>query len=177
MWFRLFFAVSGPDTGFETRGPLTLPGWTFIGFVITGLIAFFAYARRLVNDNSYKLMIPLGLSIFYILILFADGYSSYRDTAQPVAINGRYLLPVLLPLMAIFGMALSKLLRKDKLRLAFSVLAILGIFAGGGVFTTILRSDDGWLWNNSVVLHSDHAAKKVLAPLTPGSSKPIQYLR
>ncbi|HTB49013.1 MAG TPA: hypothetical protein VK712_02935, partial [Verrucomicrobiae bacterium] len=47
MWLRTFFAVDGPGTDFQTRGPLVVPGLSAIFFAGTALAAFTFTARRL----------------------------------------------------------------------------------------------------------------------------------
>ena len=78
-------------------------------------------------------------------------YGSYVTTAEPIAINGRYLLPVLPLLAASFLLAVTVLLRKFKLSFVapFSVLVYLLVLLtnGGGLATYVLQAEPQWFYD------------------------------
>ncbi len=53
------------------------------------------YMRRLRFKQKYAAHMLLGLSVWYVVVLLANGFAIYRSLGQPLAINGRYLLPIL----------------------------------------------------------------------------------
>lgn len=177
MWFRSFFAVSGSTNDFANYPPLLLPAWTAIAVVILGVVACIVWRRRLFKGNAYLLFFAV-LILIYSAILWFDQYGMYKQTAQPVAINGRYLLPVLPLLAVILGRAfslafasISQLPRRTTLKAAAATLILLLFLHGGGVFTFILRSDSTWYWPNSTVQKINRTTQKILAPLTIEGSK------
>ena len=179
MWLRTFFAVDGPATNFQTRGPLLLPGIEAIIFSITGALVAVVSAPKLFRKfNRPALWLFVAAIIGYIGALWLDDYEAYVRTGQPVAINGRYLLPVLLPALLIVVAAADELLKNKlatKIMLATIVVACMAW--GGGALTYVLRSNDAWYWPNPVVRTANHAVQKTLGPITPGYQNTVQFLR
>ncbi|HEX4774451.1 MAG TPA: hypothetical protein VH234_02960 [Candidatus Saccharimonadales bacterium] len=178
MWLRTFFALGGPETTFETRGPLLLPGIGAIILAASGTVAFALSAKQVMKRyNRPVLWLLLVVAITYTGFLWIDEFLAYLETGQPVAINGRYLLPVLLPLILLMVTAVAWLTRqRPRLQLGIMTVAILSLAWGGGVLTFILRSNDNWYWNNPVVRSANHTVQHVIGPLVPGYRDPVQFL-
>lgn len=178
MWLRSYFAVDGPSTGFQTRVPLLVPGITIVTLTVVGIIAFCVTAQRLWRRyNTLVMWLFAAAIIFHVLALWLEQFDLYTQAGKAVAINGRYLLPVL-PLIVLLGMlALNQLLdRRRGLKAALAAVAILGLLWGGGVLTYTLRSNDAWYWPNQTVRTVNHAVQDVLGPVTPGYNNPNQFL-
>jgi hypothetical protein len=178
MWLRLFFAVGGPGTGFETRGPLFIPAIGSVVFSGGSALFIIRYARRI--KDSYNASV-LGLwalvSACYITALWLDEYLAYVRTGQPVAINGRYLLPVLLPLLVFAALGWRELLqRRPRLKVVVFYAAIVSLLWGGGALTYVLRSNDAWYWPSPAARTLNHAVQRTLGPLTPGYRNPDAFL-
>jgi hypothetical protein len=177
MWFRTFFAVSGPASNFTNYPPLVVPAHTAVVVLIFGVVASVFWWRRLFIGDAYLVFFVTLIGV-YCAILWFDQYGMYRQTAQPVAINGRYLLPIL-PLLAVvlgrgFSSAINsvrKPLNRTTIKAAAATLTIVLFLHGGGVFTFILRSDSTWYWPNAAVRKVNEASQKVLAPITIEGSK------
>jgi hypothetical protein len=177
MWFRLFFAVDGPITTFETRGPLPVPGITAIVLAAASLPVLFL-STSYIRKKYQGLVLLLVPGIFYVLVLFVDGYRAYVRTAQPVAINGRYLLPVLPLVLLLVALSWSKLLGTlSSLKVALAAATVLCLIWGGGVLTFVLRSNDYWYWNSSAVRSLNYNVRSKIGPITPGYSSPVEFLR
>lgn len=171
LWYRLFFAVSGPASDFRNYPPLPLPGAASICLGLVGLVVVAAMVRRIFGGQS-KLLLLFFIFGAYSLALWLDEYEQFLQTGQPVAINGRYLVPVLLLAAAIIGRGLSLLLaRYPGRRLALATFTILLFLQGGGVLTFISRSDASWDWPNQTVINMNDAARRVLAPVLVEGSK------
>ncbi len=171
MWYRLFFAVNGPASSFTNYPPLPLPSAAAALIAIAGIIAFFKWRQRIFRGNPYMTFFFV-VSLFYVVSLLAEGYSQYLYTGQPINMNGRYLLPVLLLVAAIFGRAFSEVLRRSTARKALiAVVAIFLFIEGGGVLTFISRSDADWDWPNSTVVKVNNAARKISNPVLVEGSK------
>ena len=170
LWYRLFFAINGPGRGFTNYPPLTFPSHTAVVLTLAGLAAVLFYARVLWRNQ--RLLFLLFISLCYLVALWSENFSEYQDTGQPVAVNGRYLLPVLLPLAAVMGYAFSlALARWPRTKVLMTGLVLLLFLQGGGVMTFILRSDASWDWSNSTVVHANNAARRVLSPMVIEGSK------
>jgi len=178
MWLRTFFAVGGLNTDFETRGPLLIPGLSAIVFTVIGGLAVLAGARRLWRKyNSPVLWLFAAVTVIYVSALWLDDYQAFLQTSQPVAINGRYLLPVFLPVFLIAALAVKELIgRRQNLRLAAASVAVVCMLWGGGALTFVLRSNDSWYWPSPVVRTANHAVKHVLGPIMPGYKQPTLFL-
>ena len=178
MWLRTFFAVDGPATNYETRGPFIVPSMAAIGFASVGLIALVVTRRRLLaRYHSSVLLFFLLVSVVYTLALWLDEYKSYVATGQPVAINGRYLIPVLPLVLVLLAIAYGELLRRYfRAKVALACLAIVSLLWGGGALTYILRSNYTWYWPARPVYSVNHAVQDVIGPLTPGYNSPDQFL-
>ncbi len=161
IWYRLFFAVSGQNTNFSNYPPLPLPSAAFILISLISLYAFFRLRTKLFKISSYVNMLTL-ISVIYVLTLFYEGYKTYQYTGVLELMNGRYLVPILLLIITVSGMAISKILfQRKKLKIILASIVILLFLQGGGVITFITRSDSNWLWDNTEVHKINKAAKKI----------------
>jgi hypothetical protein len=161
MWYRLFFAINGPNSGFTNYPPLPLPSAAAGILGIVGVIVVIKMRRKIFRNNPYLILIFV-ISASYIVTLWLDGYIEYHYTHVLQAMNGRYLLPVLLLLGAIMGRAFSIGLRDAPTRKTALATIILVLFLqGGGVLTFISRSDPSWYWNNNSVVKVNTAAQKI----------------
>jgi hypothetical protein len=179
MWLRSVFAVDGPTTHYQTRGPLTLPGYGVAGLAIIGCLALLVTCRQLWRRYDQKLIILLGTaSLLYLAVLWLTQYKLYRQTAVPVAINGRYLLPFLPWFILMGGLAVNQFAaHRQTLKLSFAGLAVVCLLWGGGSLTYILRSNDAWYWDNASIRRANHAVQNMIGPITPGYKQPVQFLR
>ncbi len=172
MWFRTFFAVNGAHSDFTTYQPLPVPANTAIVISVTGLLVLLFTARRVFRNCPYLVFFLLVI-VVYAGVLWWQEYGMYKDTGQPVAINGRYLLPILPLAAVILGRAMSLFItaRRQAVKAGLACAALVLFLHGGGVFTFILRSDAHWYWPNKAVNQVNHGAQKVLAPITIEGSK------
>ena len=167
MWYRLFFAVNGPMGVYANYRPLPLPYYAAIVVAAAGLVAAVIWRRKVFQGNMYLIFCVL-LIVVYGVILWLDQYGMYKDTAQPVAINGRYLLPVLPLLAVIIGRgfhAAFQSLGVLRFKALFCAVVLLLFLHGGGVFTFILRSDNTWYWPSQPVRMLNKQARSLLAPV------------
>jgi Predicted membrane protein (DUF2142) len=171
LWYRLFFAINSPTSGYANYPPLLLPSHAAIALGLGALVAVPAMAWRLFRRDA-KLVFLLLVSGLYAGVLWAEDFSQYLETGQPVAVNGRYLLPILLLLAPIMGRAFSLALHRwPRLKVALACLALVLFLQGGGVGTFILRSDASWDWHNAHIVMLNNAARRIMSPLTLEGSK------
>lgn len=178
LWLRTFFAVDGPGTQYQTRGPLLIPGLTAILFAIAGGLALVSRLPKLWRMPHRPAFWLFGLvSVLYLAALWEDEYKAFVHTGQPVAINGRYLLPILLLLFCLVAWSVNQLLaRQTRLKLVVLATAVAGLVWGGGALTYILRSNDAWYWPSTLVRQANADVRNSFGPITPGYRNPTQFL-
>jgi hypothetical protein len=161
MWFRLFFAVSGPDN-FTNYPPLPLPSLAALLIFVSSVILFAIYFKRVFKKDPYLLFLLIA-SLLYTGTLFIKGYGTYKSTGIPENMNGRYLLSII-PMLAPFFMAAFKIAFENKQRLKYlAALVVLIMFIeGGGLLTFIIRSDSTWYWKNNTVVTVNNTARNLL---------------
>jgi hypothetical protein len=171
MWYRLFFAVNGPVSGFTNYPPLPLPSAAAIVIVLIGLFCIIKWWHKIFHRNSHLIFLAITCAI-YIVALVMQGYSSYRYTGILENMNGRYLLPIILLMAAIFARAIALALRKATTAKALiSVFVLILFLQGGGFITFITRSDDTWYFQNTVVTKANNDARKIINPVVLNGEK------
>lgn len=167
MWRRLYFAINGPRGAYENFFPLPLPAFGGAALAIMGTVALLAKWRTVFRRNPYLVFFFLTIMV-YVAVLWFQQYGMYKETSKAVAINGRYLLPIL-PLAAVLlGRALQLVLagRWSVVKPYAATVVLLLCLQGGGVFSFIARSHAGWYWpHNQPVRNVNEAAQKVLRPV------------
>jgi hypothetical protein len=167
MWQRLFFTLAGPTNNYATERPLPIPALTAIVLVVVGALLLVVYGRQILRDYPVFIVFILA-TVIYVGALWLQEYKSYVDTAQPVAINGRYLLPLLPVLGALFALAYARAfraIRNANIGAAFVVLVFLLLLQGGGPITYIVRSHPEWFWHDSFVQDANRTLQSALKPV------------
>jgi len=153
----------GPDT-FAGGRPVSLPYKTLLVGVAIGIICFFIKIRSQVRRQEVWLV---ALTIGGLAAaLWLEDFAQYKYTGWPVAIQGRYLLPVLPLGMLLLVMSVQKVIKWQKVQIGLATLLVLGLLWGGGVITHIVGSQSNWWWQNSLVQRINTDAKNVLSPIT-----------
>lgn len=178
MWLRTFFAVDGPASNYATRGPLILPGIGAIVFASAAFLATLVSLPHLFRKYSREVLwLFVAVMAAYAGALWLDGYQSFLQTGLAVAVNGRYLLPVMPLLLLLLAMGVNELFKtRQAAKLAFAGVAVICMLWGGGALTYILRSSDSWYWHNQTVYDANHAVQHVLGPVTPGYYSPNEFM-
>ncbi len=162
--YRLFFMINGPHPNYANYPPLPLPAASAVAIGLSGLVGVVLYWRKIFKGRSF-LGFCLLATILYGAFLFIDGYGKFLYTGRTVAINGRYLLVVLLLLAIVLGQALSVALRKWQwLKLVCATAAILLFVQGGGIFSFLVRSGPAWYWPNETILQVNQQAQRLVTP-------------
>lgn len=168
MWYRLFFMITGYE--FQNFPPLPIIGFGSI-LVFVGAIAIFvgSWRRTLAGKPFYNYL--LLVSAIYCLALWIQNYSAYMRTTEPVAINGRYLLPLLLLAgVPIIAAASHFFATRRSLRTITVIFMIIIFFEGGGLISYIARSNEHWYWDNSTVKTINASAHDAISPIIIGSN-------
>lgn len=136
---------------------LRIAGWTvFIGAIITTAVAW----RRLgLKKIRYLFLGSIGL---YALALWVKNYSDYTTYGIPVATQGRYFIPFLIPLIAMTGYALSVAIKQRYVKGVLLAVSLLLFTQGAGATTYILYSNENWYWPNETVKTVNQNTQKIL---------------
>ena len=105
-----------------------------------------------------------GVGLLYTAVLFLKNYSTYVDLGIPLALQGRYILPVL-PLLLLLTFAIyDGLLKAEWLRKTFLFLGVITLLTSGLV-SYILLSDSSWYFENQKVTEVNQTARDALSPI------------
>lgn len=167
MWRRLYFTIAGPTVGYDTQKPLPIVSIMGIVLVVGGILLLLRYGRELFREHPvlWLFVIP---SIFYIAAVWLQVYKLYEYAAWPVAINGRYLIPLLPLLGAIVALAYARFFKQiSSVKYAgiAAVIVLLLSLQGGGVTTYIVRSQDKWFMQDSWVQDANGVLRDGLKPI------------
>ena len=167
---RLFFTLSGKDQGYATRMPLPIPIAAASIAALGGLVCL-AFRLRLLRDPS--ILVCTAVTVSYAAALFLlDNYPQYLQTGQPVAINGRYFIPLLPLMLAVLGRAYMAVLAEHRrLQTVLADLMLICFLQGGGVLTYIVLSEPDWYWPNQAVIDTNQTAQRLLKPLIVEGSR------
>jgi hypothetical protein len=168
MWYRTFFAVNGNTsdaTSYSSYPPYPIISYGALALFVAACLALLLRVKHVFY--SQPLMICMAMIItFYVGVLFMQNFEAYTRTGQPVAINGRYLLLIAIPLLALFTRAISGVITSLPALNYGLVLVSLFVFSqGGGVITFICRSQDGWYWPNNAVINTNKQTQQIIKPL------------
>ncbi len=148
---RLTFALAGKTNDFQTKQPLPI---ILIGFVALTIVGIATLCCRLLTQHRRTISaftwLTLLVTSVYIAVLSVQLYNEYARTAQPVAINGRYLL-LLLPFFGAIlvdsaAWAFRRTNRPSKMSLLVLV-CLAAILGGAGAATYIIQAESHWFFS------------------------------
>ncbi len=143
-----------------TPGTLALraAGWSvFISSIVLTII----FWRKLkLKKVRYLFLASIGL---YAAALWVKNYSDYTTYGYPVATQGRYFIPFLIPLIAMAGYAFSVAIKKRYIKEILLVITLLLFTQGAGATTYILYSNKNWYWPNQAVQDVNQNAQRILS--------------
>lgn len=167
---RLYFAI---NYNYFNYPPLALLYYSVMTIGVLGCLLFVFFGRRILAQNP-RLTLALLATLIYVAALFYTNYSAFLHLYVRVAINGRYLIP-LLPLIFVFiGLAYRQLFLlvpqpwRQYATLAVAAFIVFITFQGGGLLTYIVRSDPDWYWQNQMVIDVNQAAQRIVSPFIIG---------
>ncbi|MFO0782045.1 MAG: DUF2142 domain-containing protein [Candidatus Saccharimonadales bacterium] len=140
------------------RGGITVQpvGQFLIGatIIVIGGFALVLLQWRKINKIDHATGLILLVSGAYLVALISKNYSEYVQYGMPIAMQGRYLLPILLLLMVLLAQIYSITLKtKPVLKLAVLAFIVAVGVQGGGIVTYALRTnDESWRWTNTALV-------------------------
>jgi hypothetical protein len=169
MSYQLFFSLNGEVSHFEIGEPLPVPQYMALVFGIFGVLLIIRFQKQI--RKNYELTLMVLVTAIYLSVLWLQNYADFLHVGIAVAIQARYLMPVLPIIYLVFALAYSEFLNKKpkiKAPLAALVLTAL-VLEGGGAMTFIARSNPYWYWSNATVSRVNHKAQQVLKKFVIGS--------
>lgn len=166
MHYRLFFTINGA-TGKKLYENHTAPMITGAAglLALSGTVLFLRYGRRILrNDPAFIFM--LFTAAVYFIAVWGRNYNDYLHLGQMVAVNGRYLQPLLLPVILVLIASFQWAFRlMPGVKLVIFGLSSILFLSGGGISGFIHYSDTNWYFvNRPNVLWLNEIGKRLVAP-------------
>jgi hypothetical protein len=109
-----------------------------------GIVAMWRCRRELFRGDPALAML-LFVAFAYVVALIGRNYHDYLQLGHLVAINGRYLVLIILPILVAMGMAYQKTLTRHW-QYGLLAVGLLLFLQGGGALTFIHESTKNWYW-------------------------------
>lgn len=160
--------VPDPYGHYVFKKLLPIPITTGYLLLVVGLIAVVLRFKKLWVNNSLTQLTLVASGVLF-LSLWVFNYAFYIKYGRAYAIQARYIVPMLLPLILLFSKAIYELTKKSSLKWTRYILVcmLLLYVLSGGVVGWIIKSNDNWYWNNAVVFDFNRGAKNILKSVVP----------
>lgn len=164
---KLYFTI---NYDFKEYAPLPIPitlAWVIGSF---GTLLTIIFWRSIITLDK-RLLILMPIIGLYLAGLFYATFIAFIKYHTPVAINGRYLIPILPFILIWLAVAYQQffkaILRKRARHFSaiFSVVILLLALQGGGAMTYLLRSQPIWYWQYPVLITINTNLKSIIKPL------------
>lgn len=170
MIHRLYFAIKHT---YENDGALPVQTWLVNTVAAIGTLTTLVFWRRIHRRIRYAWLFLL-ITLVYILSLQLVNFGAYAELGGLVAINGRYLIPVLPIILVILMLGLSAATNTLAKRHATTIQATIIIATllvsmfGAGIISYLVYADSSWYWSWSPFLHINEWLRVALTPLMIG---------
>lgn len=169
MFYNSFFTDSSgsdADAFYIHVAPLPIVSATAVVVGVGGLVLFIWYRKDILGRYP-KLGLLLFVSALYCSALWLWNYQDFLHLGADVALNGRYLFPVLPFVLLSLGLAYQRWLKGHQGSKAILLAVVVVLFLqGGGALTFIEASNANWYWpGNRVAQDMNAAAQKVIRPV------------
>jgi len=170
--YRLYFTI---NYDFTEYAPLPIPVTMACAICVVGITLVATFWCSILRMTIH-IWLFVAVIIAYCLSLLYVNYTEYLRFDQTVAINGRYLMPLLPLIFVIVGLAFRSLFVKfwrssEVIKSSLAVIAILLSLQGGGVLTYLIYSNPTWYWGNDPFTGLNMTAQKIVTPLIVGAKK------
>ncbi len=159
------YLPSGPGSMQASAGAPVLRWGSWVVLAIS-LIALIITWKKLPN-RKLRYLVLLTLAI-YATSLWLRNYSDYLNIGAGTAAQGRYFIPLLIPIFAVVGLAFRHILTRMRYQLAFLAITAILLTQGGGLANYILYSNSRWYWpeNRQTITDINKSTNKVLRLFT-----------
>lgn len=142
---------------------MRVASWTMLAVSIIALIVTW---KKLPNRKLRYL--TMGTLLIFFVSMWLRNYSDYLYIGTVTATQGRYYIPLLIPILAVVGLAFRYLLPRMRQQAAFLVLCLVLLSQGGGAANYILYSSSLWYWpdNRQIIDTVNQTARQFLQLFT-----------
>jgi len=167
MFYRTMFTINGA-TGpkrYTNAVPIGAAGVT-IFLIIAGVVFTARFFRRIIRHDQL-LQWCLFACFVYIAAQWGRNYNDFLHLKEMVAINGRYLHPVLPPIILLVIASYQWQFRAAPMaKFTIFCIAAMGFLSGGGIIGFIHYSDADWFFQSKTWIVPINAwLQKLTAPL------------
>jgi len=156
------FAANGKSSGYIIGNPLPIVLILFAVTFLGGIVTVIYFGRKILWNKPVNRLL-MAVIIFYLGALWLQNYSDYLHFGQTVAIQGRYWIPVLIPILILIGQTIAHIVREHpRMKTVIVIYFLVLLLQGGGLATFVFRSDNSWYWQNSVVYKVNQKSRTVL---------------
>jgi hypothetical protein len=148
---------------FVVQPALHIPLISFLVVMSIAIVCFLLKSRELIRRHDVQLV--LVITVVLSASLWLVDYGKYRYTGFPLAIQGRYVAPIIPALMMIGALGVQRAVKWEEARLALAAIAAVGLLWGGGLLTHIALSDSSWYWQNQVVININDSISRIINPI------------
>ena len=163
--YELFFTI---NYNYVNEPPLPLPfAVTWALSVLGFILAIFNW--RKIKRNVYFVFFSF-VSIVFAVSLWINNLNRFHRVGMPVAIHGRYWMPLLPIIILLFGLGIRYTLNRlpdysNKLTAPLALIVLLLLCQGGGITSFIIKSNADWYWPDKRVDSANSTVRTVLAKL------------
>lgn len=150
---------------YDLRPRLAILLATAYAVLIVGLIALALNFKTVISNPLLQFFIFSAAILAGTLLIF--NYNTYLSVGKPYAIQVRYLLPVMLPIILIILYALSSQFKKYEAKKYITAVVLVAYLLWGGVVGWIIRADASWYWPNQTVVSANQKVQAILQKMVP----------
>lgn len=166
MFLRSFFAINGPGkvAHYDNRPPLPLISVAAIVTFVAGVVLVVRRRREVLGgDAALQCMLLVG--VVYVIALMGRNYHDYMQLGSMVAINGRYLVLIVLPVMVALAIGYERVVPERRRVLMLAV--VLALFLqGGGILSYIHASNRNWYRDDKpAIAETNLKIRRTIRPL------------
>jgi hypothetical protein len=176
-WFdgmihRLYFAINYNYNN-NPALPIPIAVASFIGGI--GLILCLIFRRFIIRIDR-RLLLFVVITAFYVGSILYINFTDFLQYRKMLAINGRYLTPILPLLFILIGLAyhhlFDNLFKKHTKQFTniTAVTIVLLLLQGGGASTYLVRSQADWYLQNQSIIDFNLSLKNIVAPFIVGGT-------
>jgi hypothetical protein len=175
MFVAMFFTSSGggaTGTMYLSVNPLPVIFSCALLIFLAGALLVIIYRHKVFEGYDF-IGLFLFVAVIYFLSIFLRNYLDYVRLGEKIAIQGRYLFPIVLPCMLVVALGFRQLFgHRAHLKVALLSVTFLLFLQGGGALTYILSSNQSWYWKGNFISKINQAAQSAVGPLVV-SKKPV----
>ncbi|HET9174488.1 MAG TPA: hypothetical protein VFN56_04385 [Candidatus Saccharimonadales bacterium] len=161
MLVAMFYTSSGgasPQAFYLSINPLPVVFFGALALLLIGAALCVRYGRPLLA-RYHGLGFLLFIGVFFSVNVWLHNYIDYVNLGQKLAINGRYLFPVVPLFLLMIALSYREWVRRADVRMGLVIAAFLIFLQGGGILTYLVVSNQHWYWHNHVIQDTNRLAQ------------------